>query len=84
MAKASLVRDVLSRVRSVRRATAWYDRLPADVVSELSMLRVKYAAGALGDMNCTALARAIVESLEAREMHAPKVRAVTEWLRASR
>ena len=76
----ALVDEVLARVRPVKCAKSWHDRLPPDVAAEVDALRDQFQSGELGDHNATRLAVALTESLEARGIEMPKAKQVVIWL----
>lgn len=81
MAKNPLLADVLASVETPNRHPSWLDRLAPELLAELKDIRTQYAAGSLGAVDSTTLARAITKSLEARGVTMPQYKQVQRWLK---
>ena len=64
---------------SVRRSVRWWEKLSPDVLSELDAVRDDFRHGRLPPSK-SALARAIVEHLHARNLSDVKTQGVIAWL----
>ena len=63
----------------VRRSLLWWEKLSPDVLAELEAVRQDFRHGRLPP-NKSALARAIVEHLHARNLATVKTQGVISWL----
>ena len=76
-----LLADVLANVKPPQRHTSWLDRLTPELLAEVEEIRTQLAEGSLGTVDATTVARALVQSLEARGVTMPQHKQVQRWLR---
>lgn len=80
----SLLSDVLANVKLPNRCVSWFDRLTPELQAEAEDIRAQFAAGSLGNVDATSLARALLKSLETRGATMPHYKQVQRWLREKR